>query len=492
MSNIVTVSGMFGEGHTYFADSPVVIDISGLQWPGNSPFNIVILEVLRTKDESVITQLPLLFPNSNAPFYSAEKGYITSASIWDVRDDTDVTHHLLIAHGYSLYGNFPTPALMNYMRSLEEKSIEDMLEEDRSKSCIIVEIDSTQARRDTLLQLCEAAYGSEGQTVVGNFKAETGGQSEISFDISSALRAIWSDYDFSSEASLAGQTANTDSTKQGSRMMREYALRIFTEYLDGTDGQYTKTQYTDAHGNRLIPGGQCLIGGMTEWERSLIVDKADADVSSLEHTGVRNGDASTKPISSPERIGKNSITSWVDVKKGYTESIFYPASAIPEDDDIPYRQQGWTGHAPIVLRDNTGYVDFLFINRRGAVETCSGQTLEAMNIDVETKQYSRVERPTFRPTRSLMAVGSDGRRSWQMSSGLVTREWAEWWTMEFLGGKRKQWWMRVGPDGKPSSTEMSTFVPVIVEPSKKSVTIYDRTKQEMPHVDFTVTLALEG
>jgi len=35
-------------------------------------------------------------------------------------------------------------------------------------------------------------------------------------------------------------------------------------------------------------------------------------------------------------------------------------------------------------------------------------------------------------------------------------------------------------------------VPVIVEPSKKSITIYDRSKQQMPHVDFTVTLALEG
>jgi hypothetical protein len=32
---------------------------------------------------------------------------------------------------------------------------------------------------------------------------------------------------------------------------------------------------------------------------------------------------------------------------------------------------------------------------------------------------------------------------------------------------------------------------VIVEPSKQNVSIYDRTKQNMPHVDFTVTLAPE-
>jgi len=36
------------------------------------------------------------------------------------------------------------------------------------------------------------------------------------------------------------------------------------------------------------------------------------------------------------------------------------------------------------------------------------------------------------------------------------------------------------------------FVPVTVSPSKKSVDIYDKTKQKMPSVEFTVSLALEG
>ena len=86
-----------------------------------------------------------------------------------------------------------------------------------------------------------------------------------------------------------------------------------------------------------------------------------------------------------------------------------------------------------------------------------------------------------------MAIGQDGRRSWQMSSGYVTREWAEWWAMEFLGGKRKQWWMRY-----PIGDASGTYVPVIVTPAKQDISIYDRSKQQTPHVDFTVTLALEG
>ena len=362
MANIVTVSGMFGNGKTYFADAPVIINISGLQWPASSPFNIV------------------------------------------------------------------------------------------------------------------RVYVNYGGKRVGDFHQDTGRQSSIEFNIQSALRAIWSDYDYTAEVAKAqaATTATSVAAQEQSRAMRSYSLEIFTEYLASDDGGvFTTTQCTDASGNTIIPGGQCLIGGMTEMERSLIANKEDADVSHLEHSNQRNGDASTKPTSSPEIVGEDSITSWTDVQEGATRSLFYPSKAITAED-------GQSAHAPIVLRDSRPYVDFLFVNRRGAVETCSGMMEEDMNITVETQQYARVGRPTFKPERSLMAVASGGRRSWGMSSGYQTRDWAEWWTLEFL--MAKQWWMLY----------KGRYVPVIVEASKKSIDIYDKTKQQMPHVDFTVTLALEG
>ena len=387
MANIVSISGMFGAGHTYFTDSPVVIDINGLEWPDTSPFNIVRVEVVYLK----------------------------------IDNDGNVTDRI----------------------------------------------------------------------VVGKFHSDTGGASSVSFNVATALKAMWSDYDYgtdSGEISKATAALTSDNAQTASRSMREYVLRIFTEYMAGDDGGvFTTTQCTDSDGNTDIPGGQCLMGGMTEWERSLIDDISYADVSHFEHTGVRNGDASTKPTSSPERVGRDSITSWVDVQTGYTKSIFYPSDTTTEPDDIA-GQQGWTGHPPFVLRDNQPYVDFLFTNRRGAVETCSGMTKEAMNINTNVTQYSRSERPSFKPSRSLMAIGTDGRRSWQMSSGYVTREWAEWWTMEFIGGKRKQWWMLWQGPGLPEPR----YVPVTIKATKSDTNIYDKAKQQMVHVDFTVTLALEG
>lgn len=318
--------------------------------------------------------------------------------------------------------------------------------------------------------------------VVGEFRADTGGQTSISFDISSALRSIWSDYNFDNEIGKAQNAITANTGQPVIRNMREYFLRIYTEYMaSDDDGVFTVTQcavqidgvtYTD------IPGGQCLIGGLTEWERSLIDNKEDADASHWEHSNPRNGDASTKPRTTPERVGSQSITSWVDVQSSGTQSVFYPANT-GGGAGMPDEQ---SAHAPLVLRDNQPSIDFLFINRRGAIETCSGMTKEAMEISVSIQQYGHIERPSFKPTRSLLALGADGRRSWQMSSGYVTREWAEWWAMEFLGGKRKQWWMLY----------QGRYVPVVVKPSKEQPVIYDRSKQQMASVDFTVTLALEG
>lgn len=353
---MATITGMFGSDHTYFSGSPVVIDITGLQWSSSSPFDIVRVNV---------------------------------------------------ADGN---GN-----------------------------------------------------------VVGDFHADTGGQSEISFDIQSALRSIWADYDFAAEVSkaTAALTATSVDGQALSRKFRPYALQLSTEYLDSSDNEFTTSA------SESFTGGRCMIGALTEWERYNIDNKEKADASSLEGSNLRNGDASTKPTSSPERVGRNSITSWVDVSNAGTTSVFFP-SAAPVAGDVAAQ------HAPIVLRDTQDYQDFLFVNRRGAVETASALMKEALNISAEAKQYNRVERPSFKPSRSVLMIPSGGRRSWEMSSGYVDRDWAAWWTQEFLQASRH--WMLLG----------GQYVPVIVEPAKKSVSIYDRTKQQLAHVDFTVTLALEG
>ena len=294
---------------------------------------------------------------------------------------------------------------------------------------------------------------------VGEFRADTGGQASATWDISSALRAIWADYDFSGEVAAAeGRTSGP------LRGYRSYSLAVYQQYLDSNDGEFIET------GSGTFSGGSCAIGWLTEMERRNAGSPSNGNVSYREGENPRYGDASTKPLSSPERVGITSITSYVDLSSGGTQSVFYASDS----------RQG-----PAVLRDDIPYADFLFVNRRGAVETCSANTLESSGISVTSRRYGRVGVPSFVPERSIMAKASGGRRSWPMSSGAQTREWAEWWAMEFL--MASQWWIRY-----PIGDAGGTYVPVTVEPAKENSVIYDRAKQQVPHVDFTVTMALEG
>lgn len=338
-----------------------------------------------------------------------------------------------------------------------------------SASPVVIDIAGLEWDSSSPFDIVRLNVIDASNNVVGDFHADTGGQASISFDIQSALRSIWAGYDFAPEVSAATSalTATSVSGQSATRAYKDYSILLSTEYLDSTDNEFTTTA------SQTFTGGRCMIGGLTEWERYNIGRKEDADASHWEYSNLRNGDASTKPTGSPERVGRSSLTSWVDVSNDGTTSVFFPSAAPSAADDT-------TKHVPIVLRDSIDYIDFLFVNRRGAVETASAQMKEALNISAEIKQYNRVERPAFKPSRSLLSVPSGGRRSWDMSSGYVSREWAEWWAEEFLLGQRH--WMLL--DGM--------YVPVIVEPAKKSVSIYDRSKQQLSHVDFTVTLALEG
>lgn len=338
-----------------------------------------------------------------------------------------------------------------------------------SGSPVVIDIAGLEWSSSSPFDIVRVNVTDNNGNVVGDFHADTGGQSEISFDIQSTLRSIWADYDFADEVSTAAKalTATSVDGQKAERRYRGYSLQLSTEYLDSTDNEFTTSA------SETFSGGRCMIGALSEWERYNIPNKEDADASHLEGSNKRNGDASTKPTSSPERVGRNSITSWVDVNSDGTTSVFFPSAA-------PVAGDGTAQHAPIILRDTQDYQDFLFVNRRGAVETASALMKEALNISAKSKQYSRVERPAFKPSRSVLMIPSGGLRSWEMSSGYVDRDWAVWWTQEFLQASRH--WMLL--DGQ--------YVPVIVEPAKKSVSIYDRTKQQLAHVDFTVTLALEG
>lgn len=131
-------------------------------------------------------------------------------------------------------------------------------------------------------------------------------------------------------------------------------------------------------------------------------------------------------------------------------------------------------------RANTNGVHFLrFINGFGAVENIAVRAKEKLSYEVSGETHSLVQEISTRPTDRRYATKSQPVGVYELSSGYVPQKWAEWYVQELLTSPRV--WIQLG--GK--------WVPALIE-SEDDCVIYDRTKPEMPHVDFTLRLAIDG
>ena len=116
-----------------------------------------------------VQELSLQFPNSNAPFHKDgfDGGYITGANVaGPLPDNTGKLHSFLIAEKY---GSYKVNYGDKYIPSWIGKSVSEVLAMDAADKRIIVEVDSSMERRDTLLQLCHiAAFGTSTPMIIDN------------------------------------------------------------------------------------------------------------------------------------------------------------------------------------------------------------------------------------------------------------------------------------------------------------------------------------
>lgn len=131
-------------------------------------------------------------------------------------------------------------------------------------------------------------------------------------------------------------------------------------------------------------------------------------------------------------------------------------------------------------RTNTKDVHFLrFINGFGAVENISVRSKDKLSYEVSGETHSLVQEASVLPSDRRYATKSQPVGVYELSSGYVPQRWAEWYVQELLTSPRV--WIQLG--GK--------WIPALIEAEDDCV-IYDRAKPEMPHVDFTLRLAIDG
>jgi len=118
-------------------------------------------DIINTR-ELAINKLSEIFPGSNAAF-NGTGGYISGASVITIPDNNKTLHNILIATYRSMSGIIDFGPY--YIPSWILHSVEDIMRMDAYGQKIIIEMDSSWERCDTLLQLCQMAYGNSGESM---------------------------------------------------------------------------------------------------------------------------------------------------------------------------------------------------------------------------------------------------------------------------------------------------------------------------------------
>ena len=325
---------------------------------------------------------------------------------------------------------------------------------------VVAESAGNKATFHRVKLLVSAALSTDGQ--YENFELSapvTDGETAI-FDISDALRTV------------AGKFTYSPITAETTYPYLAYTLKAWDEYM--IDGILHEKVEERNYGSTMY----ALMGAFTDAERYL-----------------SNG---TKPVTSFSRKPlRGEVCS-------QNESMVYPSEP---SSDISIHSEISSG--PMVnimsLSDKSGmvsvgerqvYVDtnatnrvqFQFVNGFGVVESISAESLEALETS-GTSEITAITAPaSFNNVNRISANKSGRRPKYKLTTGAITKEWAEWWHNEFFDQSdnfrrilAQSCWIKLDGHWWPCAAIL-----------EDDLTIYDRTQNGMVRIDFTVHLAIDG
>ena len=280
---------------------------------------------------------------------------------------------------------------------------------------------------------------------------------EVVFDISTALRSVVANYEYSrvSDATTYPYIA--------------YTLKAYDEWmLNGI--------ITEEYGVQISPSSgrySALMGGFTARERYLSASDTK-DVTSFTRkpsTGevCAAGEFFVYPdaVATPMKI-TDTITSGPSISVATLEGS---------------GTKTYEGRTIYVDPNTKNRLLFQFVNGYGVVETISAEMLEGVESSGESEVDIVTAPSSFKGVKQNIVRRADREKVYKCSSGYINREWAEWWATEFLGGDafrrsgHSQCWVLM--DGN--------WIPCTIE-SDEDINIYDRAKPSLTHVDFEMRL----
>lgn len=287
------------------------------------------------------------------------------------------------------------------------------------------------------------------------FYADASEQDVISVDISTALRASMNEY-YPTTGEVVGDG------KTYSYPMATFSVTAWERSL--YDGMVWEENYSAP---RL---GKAYYGGFSEYERYTTKHPAEIFPEASSAVYITRKPEDGEVI----ETGMWRMYSWFSDEefRSYSRKLTTSNEGTKESD-----AGGVFWHEP-----NTGTrVQFAFVNSLGVIETITAQTKESHAYQISSERKSLTSSPAYKPNPGITTHKTGGRGVFSMSSGPVSRAWADWWTTEFL--MAKHYWMLM---------EDGSWLPVTVQPSSDETLIYNKAEQSLLHVDFDVQASLGG
>ena len=286
-------------------------------------------------------------------------------------------------------------------------------------------------------------------------------RSNVSLDISSALRIPLDNYEYTAIPTTYPVVS--------------WYIKAYDEYMDNNGEVHTNAGEV-YYPQKPVSGGstnlRCIAGAFSDIERLKSGVTKAVTLLSCKPTATHEiavvGESFIYPVS--YSAAQNLASS---------SSLTAPASR--EQEITKEGAQSIQGH-PIYALPSSEAEDrttFRFINRFGCLESISVPKSYSQKMSVESTQYTKAIQETFNEFSRAAIQKQNDRESWLYQSDPLTKAWQQWYLHEFLMSEHV--WLKANDTWLPCTISL-----------EDEITIKDDTARNMYSVSFTATLGING
>lgn len=146
-----------------------------------------------------------------------------------------------------------------------------------------------------------------------------------------------------------------------------------------------------------------------------------------------------------------------------------------------------------VVPEDDSLFSLRFVNSYGVIDTATAICFESLAYKVSTAQYNLTKEPSNLKPSGMEAQKSGGKPTLTLSSGHVSRQWADWWAEEVM--RTTKCWIKFGNSHRLMGDSWMVeplWLPCILTPKDEEITVYDRSSLGLCSVEFKAEISLEG